>query len=107
MRDEPAAEHTIQLGHPRGDAGRLLDTDVRKFLQRAGSSRRPPARPGGGLLSRQLLGKRAEGAAPGALAEPATRGGAALGAGELNNDLCHGDIVRPAPDGLLSFQRTI
>ncbi len=84
--NETAAENPIQLGYTGGDALGLVDRDIadRDRLRRT-RRRRVRRRPV------ELLDEGAEGAAAGAASEPATGRGAAIGAGELDGDLCHGN----------------
>ena len=83
--NETAAENPIELGHAGGDALGLVDRDVadRDGLRR---TRRRRVR----RRAVELLDEGAERAAARALSEPAPGHRAAIGAGELDGDLCHG-----------------
>ena len=103
-RDEPAAEHTVELGNPRGDALRLLGDDVDEPQRRACRSVLCAA-------PRQGLGEqRPELPAAGAAPEPAAGRRAALGAHMLDGGglRSHGQLtVLAGPDGNRAASETI
>src|SRR6185295_4749116 len=98
---EAAAEDAVELGHARRDPRSLLDANVSEPLRRAWS-----ARGGLSVATVELLHQRPERAAAGALAEPASRGRAALATAELHDDLGHAPIVGDASDATLSILTT-
>ena len=52
--DEAAAEHPVELGHARADAGRLLDTHIGQPLQRPGDAVPAPAPSSRGPVSSSI-----------------------------------------------------
>ena len=100
-RDEPAAEHAVELGDAGRDPLGLLGLDVDEAEQgpRARGAPRRGVRP-------RLLDERPELAAAGAAAEPAARRVSALGAGEEGRGgLGHETSVGAAADVLVCRER--
>ena len=93
--DEPAAEHTVELGEPCRDPLGGFDLDLVEAERGARLAARRSRELGG-----RLLDERPEGAAARAAPEPAGRGLPALRAGKFDRSLPHTTSLGSKPDAL-------